>query len=193
MSNREEYLATRVIDDRFVALNKKSQLASWDVVTGKLVQKERSIVDATGQDYSNYEIYTYSESHTAYHQEWSQRVLLKCKTPVSESIDENHFYDPSMTKSNMKSQVSYIKRTKKTFFEFRLVEIISDREVKEHFSFVFPYYGGGTNIQHIFFSEDKEFMLERLINARAFLYKKVIQRTKERPNRVKWELAHRFT
>lgn len=45
----------------------------------------------------------------------------------------------------------------------------------------------------MFFSDDKELMLERLVNARAFLYKKVSARTKEHPNRIRWELAHRFT
>lgn len=45
----------------------------------------------------------------------------------------------------------------------------------------------------MFFNESKDYMLEILLNARAFLYKKVNNRDKEHPNRVKWELVHRFT
>ena len=38
MSEREDYLATKVIDDRFLALDKRNFLTSWDIVTGKLSQ-----------------------------------------------------------------------------------------------------------------------------------------------------------
>lgn len=64
------------------------------------------------------------------------------KNPVPEKIDENQFYDPSMTKANMANQVSYIKRLDKEFHEFKLVEITGEKSVVEHFSFVFPYYKG---------------------------------------------------
>jgi hypothetical protein len=37
MSNREEYLVTKVIKDRFIALDKRNQLTSWDIVTGKII------------------------------------------------------------------------------------------------------------------------------------------------------------
>ena len=91
-------------------------------------------------DYSQYDIYTFDEQHYAYHQDWAKRVLLKCKTPYPEAVDEATFYDPQMIKSNMKHQVNYIKSLHKVFYEFKLVEIMSDREVKEHLSFVFPHY-----------------------------------------------------
>ncbi len=42
----------------------------------------------------------------------------------------------------MKNQVSFIKKLKKTLYEFKLVEILSENELKEHFSYVFPFYGG---------------------------------------------------
>jgi|LauGreDrversion4_2_1035121.scaffolds.fasta_scaffold44840_2 hypothetical protein len=99
-----------------------------------------------------------------------------------------------MTKTNMRGQVPYIKRIPKTFYEFRVIEIVNEREIKEHFSFVFPYYGGGErNIQHMFFSNDLFYMIERLVNARAFIYKQVPLRDRNNPTRVKWELVHRFT
>ena len=115
MSNREEYLATKVISDRFIALDKKNQLTTWDIVTGKLdtwdkpgggksdMPKEWNIKKNNNQDYSNFSIYTFAEDHVAYHQDWATRVLLKCNTPVDYTVDENTFYDPSMTSANMKS------------------------------------------------------------------------------------------
>lgn len=42
--------------------------------------------------------------------------------------------------ANLKNQVSYMMGLKKRVYEFRLVEIISENELREHFSFLFPYY-----------------------------------------------------
>lgn len=90
----------------------------------------------------------------------------------------------------MKSQVSYIKKTSKTFHEYKLIEIISEREVKEHLSFIFPYYNG--TVQHMFFSSDLQYMHEKLVNARQFMYKRVNAGDHENPTRVKWEMVVRF-
>jgi hypothetical protein len=79
-----------------------------------------------------------------------------------------------------------VKALEKTFYEFRLIEIISESEVKEHLSYIFPYYGGDKYTQYMFFSDDMNFMLERLINARAFLYLRESAGTREQPNRVRW-------
>jgi len=57
-----------------------------------------------------------------------------------ENYDETKFFDKEMTKSYMKSQVSFIKRTEKNFYEFKLIEIVNEREVKEHMTFVHPFY-----------------------------------------------------
>ena len=37
MSKRESYLATKLIKDKFIALDCKNQLFCWSVVTGKLL------------------------------------------------------------------------------------------------------------------------------------------------------------
>lgn len=72
---------------------------------------------------------------------------------------------------------------------FKLIEILNDKEVKEHFSFIFPYYGGGKATQHMFFSKsgDRWYMFERLINARAFIYKSVSRAEFNNPTRIHWE------
>jgi len=59
--------------------------------------------------------------------------------------------------------VSYVKKVEKRFYEYKLIEIINEREVKEHFNFIYPYYiqpNPVNNKQHIFFSADLEYMNE---------------------------------
>ena len=51
----------------------------------------------------------------------------------------------------------------KKFHNFKMIEIINEYEVKEHFTFTHPFYGVG-NYQRIYFSDDLEYMLERLVN-----------------------------
>jgi len=41
MSDRDDYLATRVIDDKFIALSKKNVLTTWSITTGKLISEVR--------------------------------------------------------------------------------------------------------------------------------------------------------
>lgn len=152
MSKREAYLATRVIDDKFIALSKKNQITTWGTLNGKVrMEWNLSNNESLAQDFSGYEIFRYSDSHLVYDREWSSKILLKSIEPV-EGIDDSTFFDPNQTKAHMKSQVSYIKKTPKTFHEYKLIEIINEREVKEHLSFVFPFYNG--TLQHMFFSQD---------------------------------------
>jgi hypothetical protein len=40
MGNREDYLATKVIKDKFIALNKKNDLSVWNIVTGKFATEK---------------------------------------------------------------------------------------------------------------------------------------------------------
>ena len=77
MSEREDYLATRVVNDSFIALSKQNILTTWDIVTGKL-KKEYKLPKTTGeaalstlQDFSEWEIYRYNKNHLAYKQDWA--------------------------------------------------------------------------------------------------------------------------
>jgi hypothetical protein len=141
MSEREDYLATKVIDDRFLALDKRNFLTSWDIVTGKLSQDSAPWnILADKQDYSNFEIYAYSGKNHAYHQDWAQRVLLRSKEPVKEKVDWTKYFDASMVKSNSKKQKSFIESLSKEFYEFKYIEIQSEKKVLEHFSFIYPSY-----------------------------------------------------
>lgn len=49
MCEREKYLGTKVMQDKFVALSKSNQLSTWDVVTGRLdASKEYNIKKENG-------------------------------------------------------------------------------------------------------------------------------------------------
>ena len=111
-------------------------------------------------------------------------MLLKSKKPV-ENYDETKFFDKEMTKSYMKSQVSFIKRTEKNFYEFRLIEIVNEREVKEHMSFIHPFYEDRKR-QGIYISNDCRMMFEVLSDGRYFLYQRE-QAKVEGNNKVTWK------
>lgn len=49
MGKRDTYLATKVIKDKFIALNKDNYLFCWSVVTGKLLSSSKL---SEGKDYS---------------------------------------------------------------------------------------------------------------------------------------------
>jgi hypothetical protein len=57
----------------------------------------------------------------------------------------------------------------KKFYKFRLIEIKDNQEVKEHFSFVHPFYE--KQFHRLFFSDDLEYMLERH-EQNVFIYKR---------------------
>jgi hypothetical protein len=149
MEKRTNYLASRVIDDKFVVLDKKNHLRTWSVLTGKSRMEWNLKANHTHQDYSNFEIFKGSENYI-YKREWYTKILLKSKTPIAD-YDENQFFDPEMTKTHMKAQVSYVKKSQKNFYEYKLIEIINEREVKEHLSFIHPFFED-RSVQNMFFS-----------------------------------------
>jgi hypothetical protein len=128
MEKRTNYLAARVIDDKFITLNKKNQLTTWGTLTGKVRMEWNLSANSTGQDYSDFEVYAVNEDNSTYKRDWYNKILIKSKTSIYE-YDENTFFDPSMTKAHIKSQISYVKKAEKNFYEWKLIEIINEREV----------------------------------------------------------------
>lgn len=57
--------------------------------------------------------------------------------------DDQKFYDPEMLKTSLENNTPYISIEQKKFHEFKLIEIMNENEVKEHFSFIHPFYGKG--------------------------------------------------
>lgn len=135
------YLATKVIKDKFVALNNRNRLITWSVLTGKLMTDTFITNSNLSQDYSNYEVFKFKEMDHVYSKHWYNKILLKSKTPLKD-VDENKFFDPSQTKTHIENQLSFIKKIQKDFYEFKLIEIISSEEVREHCTFIHPFYGG---------------------------------------------------
>lgn len=76
----------------------------------------------------------------------------------------------------------------KKFHNFKLIEIVNEYEVKEHFTFIHPFYGKG-NYQRIYISDNMEYMIERLVNQRIFLY----QKQKGMFGMAKWKMVRRLT
>lgn len=98
MQKRSNYLVTKVIKDKFIALNNKNRLITWSILTGKLIYTQNKLP----QDYSNYEVYKFKETDSVYSKNWYNKILIKSKTPVKD-VDENKFFDPAQTKSHLEN------------------------------------------------------------------------------------------
>jgi hypothetical protein len=83
MGEREDYLATRLIDDKFIALNKKNELTTWSIATGKVRHEWKLSDNEPAYDYSDFEIYQYRDGHQVFQREWFTKILLMSKKPVS--------------------------------------------------------------------------------------------------------------
>lgn len=64
MDCRDDYLVTKVIGDRFIALSNKNLLTTWSILTGKMICCVNEFKG--NQDYTNFEIYRYGPQHVAY-------------------------------------------------------------------------------------------------------------------------------
>ena len=87
------------------------------------------------------------------------------------------------------NNVAYTSLVQKAFHDYKLIEIINEYEIKEHFSFIHPFYGVG-KYQRIYISENMDYMLERLINQKVLLYQRIPGALN---NVCKWKLAKRLT
>jgi len=186
MGRRETYLATKVIKDKFIALDKSNFLFCWSIVTGKLLAVNKL---PTRQDYSKFEIFSSpieDQCDSAYKREWYQKVLL-VKKEKEYDFDEQSFYKYEVNFTPATNQLSFSQTCGKEFREFRLLEITSDVEVKEHLVFVHPFYQ--KEKQRIYFDSKNQYMLEKLGHPRVFLYEKEENKMKRS---VKWKCLRRF-
>jgi hypothetical protein len=92
------------------------------------------------------------------------------KTPIPDYKDED-FFDPEMLATSLGNNKAYTSLVEKKFHNFKLIEIINEVEIKEHFRFVHPFYGIG-KYQRIYIANNTEYMLERLINQKVLLYRR---------------------
>lgn len=80
MNDLKDYAAYKVLKDKFIALDHKGLLTTWNLATGKLICTNK----VEGNNYSDYEV------HYIYRQDC---VLIKSKKALTDSI-ENDFYKP---------------------------------------------------------------------------------------------------
>lgn len=66
MLNRDQYIACKKIKDKFMALDKKNVITTWNVITGKLETTHK----IEGYDFSEYDIYAYESMDITYKREW---------------------------------------------------------------------------------------------------------------------------
>ena len=128
MKERNTYLASRVVDGRFIALSNKGKLYSWDLITGKL------IVDSdkapSFKQYKDYEVYTWTDedeekTDTVYKKEWYTKILLKSKNPIA-NFDKSTYHGHGGLDEQVPNQISYNHRIEKQFYWFKVIEIISN-------------------------------------------------------------------
>lgn len=114
-------------------------------------------------DLSSYDIYAYEDIDVTYKREWYQPRCLLMQREAIEGYDEAKFYPPDMLRTSLENNKPYITIMAKKFHNFKMIEIINEFTIKEHFTFVHAFYGKG-NYQRLYLSSNLEFMLERLVN-----------------------------
>jgi hypothetical protein len=168
MKPRKNYIATRIVDGKFVALSNKGKLYAWDMITGKqlvdpttlgLTKEQKVEKDKNNpyKAYKDYEVYEWKdeeedEPDTVYRKEWYTKILLKKKTKLDKARKGEMKDMIQSVHEGIPFQVCYMDQIKKKFFEFKLIEIINEKEIKEHCSFVHTVYPEG--FQYLYFSEN---------------------------------------
>ena len=110
------------------------------------------------------------------------------KKDPEKDFDERTFYRDEAVQTLSKCQLQFKQTQKKTFREFRLVEILSETEVKEHFGFIHPFYEAER--QRLYFDCDNNYMIEKLSHPRVFLYGK--EDGKSLGGLLKWKCIRRL-
>lgn len=55
-------------------------------------------------------------------------------------MDEREYFGDRLT-SPLENNTSYVKIEQKSFLKHKLIEILNNKEIEEHFTFVHPNYG----------------------------------------------------
>ena len=107
MKNRECYLATKVIKDKFIALDTENNMFSWNICTGKLNEVHKI---ANGRDYSTFKVFKNAlqkdEDHT-YNRDWYSKVLLMSKSVNKESESPNYL-DTDDCYTQVRNQTTFV-------------------------------------------------------------------------------------
>lgn len=85
MGRRDEYIVTKVIKDKFFALDKKGCLFCWSNISGKLLSTVRL---SHRQNYQDFRIYEAQKGDKTYHREWYSKVLVYKKLMKEDDDDD---------------------------------------------------------------------------------------------------------
>lgn len=125
-------------------------MSSWSLLTGKKLPRTTQVSHQI-EELKQFEPFQFikppgrgskepDKSDNVYGKGWYNKILLVKKTP-EQGYDENKFFDPKwFTRSYIESQDSFIKKSKKEFYEFKIIEIVHEYNVIEHCKFIHPVY-----------------------------------------------------
>lgn len=137
MRQRHKYIAFKKSKDKLIALDKKGYLTTWSVETGKILEHHQL---RKGFELGAFQIFQYSEDDVTFKASWYQpRVLLIDRANPVE-MDEREYFGDRLT-SPLENNTSYVKIEQKSFLKHKLIEILNNKEIEEHFTFVHPNYG----------------------------------------------------
>lgn len=135
-------------------------MITWNISTGKIINRKRVNLSFT---LSDFEIYKMDVTDKTYEREWySPSVLINSYASEPDFKNED-FYEPSQLKSSLKNNEAYIKILQHTYHKFKVLTIISEEEVKEEMTFIWPKISSETYLK-LFFSENFQNMLVRFQN-----------------------------
>jgi hypothetical protein len=62
---------------------------------------------------------------------------------VNTDMTDELFFGAEMLRTSLENNSSILKLIAKSYHNFKVIEVINEFEVKEHFNFVHPFYGLG--------------------------------------------------
>jgi hypothetical protein len=156
------------------------------MTTGKMIKQIKIAEDLGLKDYV---LYAESERDNTYLMDWYQDsgVLLYQNTITDETVDRKIFFKERYKEGINKSRCN-LDFEPLTFHNFKLISIIDSARVKVHFFFKHAKYGH--NYQRIYFSDDRDLMLERLQNHLVFIYRR--QDVNQSTGEVTWNIVKRL-
>lgn len=75
--------------------------------------------------------------------DWYQPKALLIQKNALENMTDDQYFEPEMLRTSLENNKPYIKIMQKKFHNFKLIEIINECEIKEHFTFIHPFFGVG--------------------------------------------------
>ncbi len=105
-----------------MALDKRGNITTWNVLTGKVDSKTKM---TQMENYASYKIFKNGSADITYRSEWYQKhiLLIDKENPVT-NVDQVKFFQ--RMKSDLGADTSYVSTLEKKFFRFRVIEILEN-------------------------------------------------------------------